>query len=141
MINFDELWMVLNYWVNSLSDEQKQKLMQGLMEASERPPVKIKARDLPSRKSKDQEQEVECWDDFETIDEARNENLRLIIRSELQRREIEELRELVEAGKEDRQAIDELVDENLRLRKELEVCQEKRQKLSAHQVPRTDRCK
>ena len=30
--------------------------------------------------------------------------------------EIERLRELVEAGKDDRKAIDELVDENLRLR-------------------------
>ena len=30
--------------------------------------------------------------------------------------EIERLRELVDAGKEDRKAIDELVDENLRLR-------------------------
>ena len=49
-INFDD-------WVDSLSDEQKQKLMQGLMEAAEKPPVKIKARDLPSRKSRDQEQQ------------------------------------------------------------------------------------
>lgn len=44
-------------FINSLSDEQKQKLMQGLMEAAEKPPVKIKARDLPSRKSRDQEQQ------------------------------------------------------------------------------------
>ena len=38
--------------------------------------------------------------------------------------EIERLRELVDAGKEDRKAIDELVDENLRLRECLlmEVC-------------------
>ena len=49
-MNFDD-------FVNSLSDEQKQKLMQGLMEAAEKPPVKVKARDLPSRKSKDQKQE------------------------------------------------------------------------------------
>lgn len=51
-MNFDD-------FVNSLSDEQKQKLMQGLVEAAEKPPVKIKTRDLPSRKSKlkDQEQE------------------------------------------------------------------------------------
>ena len=44
-------------FINSLSDEQKQKLMQGLMEAAKKPPVKIKARDLPSRKSRDQEQQ------------------------------------------------------------------------------------
>jgi hypothetical protein len=92
-MNFDD-------FINSLSDEQKQKLMQGLscisnelkeqghkfqtmtwkrfnqllvsdgeahalnelgkrwlMEAAEKPPVKIKARDLPSRKSRDQEQQ------------------------------------------------------------------------------------
>ena len=41
-MNFDD-------FVNSLSEEEKQKLMQGLMEASKKPPVKIKARDLPSR--------------------------------------------------------------------------------------------
>lgn len=51
-MNFDD-------FVNSLSDEQKQKLMQGLMEASEKPPVKIKARDLPSRKSRLEDQEQE----------------------------------------------------------------------------------
>ena len=42
-MNFDD-------FVNSLSEEDKQKLMQGLMEAAKKPPVKIKARDLPSRK-------------------------------------------------------------------------------------------
>ena len=36
--------------------------------------------------------------------------------------EIERLRELVDAGKEDRKAIDELVDENLRLRGLLRKC-------------------
>ncbi len=45
-MNFDD-------FINSLSDEQKQKLMQGLMEAAKKPPVKIKARDLPSRKSRE----------------------------------------------------------------------------------------
>lgn len=51
-MNFDD-------FVGSLSDEQKQKLMEGLMEASERPPVKVKTRDLPSRKSKLEDQEQE----------------------------------------------------------------------------------
>ena len=37
--------------------------------------------------------------------------------------EIKRLRELVDAGKEDRKAIDELVDENLRLRGLLERCE------------------
>tara|TARA_Y100000389_G_scaffold92595_1_gene89345 strand:+ start:10355 stop:10609 length:255 start_codon:yes stop_codon:yes gene_type:complete len=36
---------------------------------------------------------------------------------------IERLRELADASKEDRKAIDELVDENLRLRKLLKKCQ------------------
>jgi hypothetical protein len=49
-MNFDD-------FVNSLSDEQKQKLMQGLMEASEREPVKVKTRDLPTRKSRVEDQE------------------------------------------------------------------------------------
>ncbi len=51
-MNFDD-------FVNSLSDEQKAKLMQGLMEASEREPVKVKARDLPSRTSRLEDQEQE----------------------------------------------------------------------------------
>ena len=51
-MNFDD-------FVNSLSDEQKQKLMQGLMEAAERPPVEVKTRDLPTRKSKLEDQEQE----------------------------------------------------------------------------------
>jgi hypothetical protein len=51
-MNFDD-------FVNSLSDEQKQKLMQGLTEASEKEPVKVNARDLPSEKSQLEDQEQE----------------------------------------------------------------------------------
>ena len=40
----------------SLSDEQKAKLMQGLMEASEKPPAQVPTRDLPSRKEAKQPQ-------------------------------------------------------------------------------------
>ena len=45
--------------LESLTDEQKAQLVQGLMEASEKPPVKIKARDLPTRKSRLEDQEQE----------------------------------------------------------------------------------
>ena len=45
--------------LESLTDEQKAHLVQGLMEASERPPVKVKTRDLPTRKSKLEDQEQE----------------------------------------------------------------------------------
>ena len=51
-MNFDD-------FVNSLSDEQKQKLMQGLMGALEQEPVQVKTRDLPTRKSKLEDQEQE----------------------------------------------------------------------------------
>ena len=54
-MNFDD-------FVDSLSDEQKQKLMQGLMEASEKEtnllsvsPVKVNVRDLPSKENEQEE--------------------------------------------------------------------------------------
>lgn len=42
-------------WFNSLSDEQKLNFVKALDKAAEGPPVRVKTRDLPSRKEKKNE--------------------------------------------------------------------------------------